>query len=224
MEENILQVLNTEYYHKYQVCPEGETPGGLSKRRMEGTGFLKAIDTIQNFYDKNPQWLPRTKDEAIILIKQVFEDARKGCVPEKMPRYIDIEEYLRDEFSTYKGPIFYTKSSEPETVAAEEFKPGEMVEVCDEQFNNIVLRTIFSGRFLCVTPSGLFAIEYEGEDESKDRFYVGGWKYCRRPKQTVEEWSKEWALTHHDAKAFLEGGEYLRLYYNERKSWEEQSK
>ena len=113
MEENILQVLNTEYYHKYQVCPEGETPGGLSKRRMEGTGFLKAIDTIQNFYDKNPQWLPRTKDEAII--RHLYTKGDKMSVKKLTDYHLYITEYNLNE-NKYAGEFFADNMEEAQEI------------------------------------------------------------------------------------------------------------
>jgi hypothetical protein len=90
-----------------------------------------------------------------------------------------------------------------------EFKQGDEVEISD---NGI---SWFKHKFLGITSRGEYAIESPSG-------YVYKYTYCRKPKQSVEEWTNEWYSQHINKLVLMP--DFCIKYYNDRKRWEEENK
>jgi hypothetical protein len=92
----------------------------------------------------------------------------------------------------------------------EDFKQGEKVEVN----NNIHEK--WQPAIFVVKHDGLYFCEYVGHT-------LLGWPACRRPKQSAEEWHKEWMdMFNRNEKMYGKPNMsvYFNMYYKDRKKWE----
>jgi hypothetical protein len=112
---------------------------------------------------------------------------------------------------------FRENNSENKEIMEQEFKQGETVEISNDM--NIWFERVFvvkhNDLFYCV---------------GSHIATLNGWLHCRKPKQTVEEWSREWfgknkipvTPPFKDICIFqiaITPAE-LEKYYNDRKAWE----
>lgn len=86
----------------------------------------------------------------------------------------------------------------------EEFKQGDTVEVSDNGVD--WYEKIFAVKHNC-----LFYCEHSS--------YLLSWKFCRKPKQTVEEWTREWYEKNKHLDRLTHYLTYMNKYYNDRKAW-----
>jgi hypothetical protein len=157
-----------------------------------------------------PGWVPRNEADAVILIKQVFEDARlyHGLTGMK---YDDVYEYLKKEFKIETALQAVEKQQHIESSPAQEFTPGEEVEVKSNRDGE--WRTRF---YVGVTKSNVYVTE------DKNGVIDTSWCDCRKPKQSVEEWTREW-FTHNAWGKMIDHDKFYQ-YWADRSNWEKEDR